>query len=321
MYRIRFHGRGGQAMKTASRILSTAFFLADFEVQDAPRYGAERRGAPIFAYVRAARAPIFERGIITNPDLVLVADDTIVPVPAAGVLAGLDAHATLVIASDTPEEVWRARLNLAGRIMVLPLPEGEDAAERRHVGVRLAAAAARLTGVLTLAHVEDALREELAGFSAAAIADNLAHARAAWDLVAADEGTVSERPPMPAKDYPRPQWVELHAEDVTHAAPMIRGEATSIEVRTGLWRVFRPVISNDHCVKCGICMAYCPDGAISPDAEGFPVVDLDHCKGCMVCVATCPTHTISAIAETDAREKEAADAASEPTGSAREVGR
>ena len=56
MYRLRFHGRGGQGMKTAGRILGTAFFLAGFEVQDAPRYGAERRGAPIFAYVRAARA-------------------------------------------------------------------------------------------------------------------------------------------------------------------------------------------------------------------------------------------------------------------------
>jgi pyruvate ferredoxin oxidoreductase gamma subunit len=306
MYRIRFHGRGGQAMKTASRILGTAFFLADFEVQDAPRYGAERRGAPIFAYVRADRAPIFERGIITNPDLILVADDTIVPVPAAGVLAGCDAHAILVIASDTPEESWRNRLNLPGRIMVLPLPEGEDAAERRHVGVRLAAAAARLTGALTLTHVEDAVHQELTAFSDAVVADNLTHARAAWEMVAGDEGAVSERPAAPVRDYKRPQWVELHAENIAHAAPMIRGEATSVNVRTGLWRVFRPVINTDHCVKCGICMAYCPDGAITAGAGGFPEVDLDHCKGCMICVAQCPTHTITALAETDAREKDAA---------------
>lgn len=64
MYRIRFHGRGGQRVKTASQILGTAFFLEGFEVQNAPRYGAERRGAPIFAYVRAARAPILERGVM-----------------------------------------------------------------------------------------------------------------------------------------------------------------------------------------------------------------------------------------------------------------
>ena len=88
MFRIRFHGRGGQGMKTASRILGSALFAGGFEVQDAPRYGAERRGAPIFAYVRADRAPINERGIIRQPDLVVVADDTLVPVPAAVWLFG-----------------------------------------------------------------------------------------------------------------------------------------------------------------------------------------------------------------------------------------
>jgi pyruvate ferredoxin oxidoreductase gamma subunit len=48
-------------MKTASRILGTALFKAGYQVQDAPRYGAERRGAPIFAYVRADQKTINER--------------------------------------------------------------------------------------------------------------------------------------------------------------------------------------------------------------------------------------------------------------------
>jgi len=42
MYRIRFHGRGGQGIKTAANILGSAFFGEGFEVQDAPRYGAKR---------------------------------------------------------------------------------------------------------------------------------------------------------------------------------------------------------------------------------------------------------------------------------------
>ncbi len=88
MFRIRFHGRGGQGMKTASRVLGSAFFLEGFEVQDAPLYGAERRGAPIFANVRASREPIDERGVIRHPDLVVVADDTLISVPAAAVLQG-----------------------------------------------------------------------------------------------------------------------------------------------------------------------------------------------------------------------------------------
>jgi len=59
MFRIRFHGRGGQGMKTASRILGMAFFKAGYQVQDAPCYGAERRGAPIFAYVRAIASALY----------------------------------------------------------------------------------------------------------------------------------------------------------------------------------------------------------------------------------------------------------------------
>ncbi|MDH3542866.1 MAG: 2-oxoacid:acceptor oxidoreductase family protein, partial [Desulfobulbaceae bacterium] len=99
MFRIRFHGRGGQGMKTASRILGTAFFLAGYEVQDAPRYGAERRGAPIFAYVRADKNKINERGIIVHPDLLVVADDSLVPVPAAGVLQGILDNTVILINS------------------------------------------------------------------------------------------------------------------------------------------------------------------------------------------------------------------------------
>jgi pyruvate ferredoxin oxidoreductase gamma subunit len=57
MLRIRFHGRGGQGMKTASRILGAAAFHAGYVVQDAPVYGAERRGAPMAAFTRIARAP------------------------------------------------------------------------------------------------------------------------------------------------------------------------------------------------------------------------------------------------------------------------
>jgi len=145
MFRIRFHGRGGQGMKTASRILGSAFFKAGFEVQDAPRYGAERRGAPIFAYVRADKTVINERGIINHPDLVVVADDTLVGMPAAGVIQGMDAHTLLLINSHESAETWRQRLNIDARILILAAQEDvEDRATLPYIGSRCAAAAAAL---------------------------------------------------------------------------------------------------------------------------------------------------------------------------------
>src|SRR5512139_2196746 len=119
MFTIRFHGRGGQGMKTASRILGSAFFLEGFEVQDAPRYGAERRGAPMTAYVRADHQPIHARGVIVQPGLVIVADDSLVPIPAADVLSGITASTVLLIFSHEPEAVWRNRLNLRGPILIV----------------------------------------------------------------------------------------------------------------------------------------------------------------------------------------------------------
>jgi pyruvate ferredoxin oxidoreductase gamma subunit len=187
----------------------------------------------------------------------------------------------------------------------VPLPEGEDVFERRHVGVRLAAFAARLTGAVSFAAVEKAVRDELAELGPAAVADNIVHALAGWELAAQAAGQAKERAAAPVGAASSPDWVELTAEGTEHSAPVVHGEATSLEVRTGLWRVFRPVIDLDHCTKCGICMAYCPDGVIGADRDGWPVIDYEHCKGCMVCVVQCPTHTIAAVTETSARAQEA----------------
>ena len=132
-------------MKTASRILGTALFLEGYEVQDAPRYSAERRGAPIFAYVRADNQPINERGVITQPDLVIVADDSLIPVPASGVLSGVDQHTVLLINSDESAATWKQRLNLSGKVLTLPA-EAEERAELRFIGAICTGAAASFTG-------------------------------------------------------------------------------------------------------------------------------------------------------------------------------
>jgi pyruvate ferredoxin oxidoreductase gamma subunit len=44
MIQIRFHGRGGHGVKTASRIVGTAAFLAGFQAQDSPIYDSRRTG-------------------------------------------------------------------------------------------------------------------------------------------------------------------------------------------------------------------------------------------------------------------------------------
>jgi pyruvate ferredoxin oxidoreductase gamma subunit len=310
MYRIRFHGRGGQGMKTASRILGSAFFNEGFEVQDAPRYGAERRGAPIFAYVRAARVPINERGIISHPDLVVVADDTLVPVPAAGVLAGISDRSVLLINTLESAATWQQRLNIGSPVISLPAStDVEDRADLPYIGATCAGAAACLVGVIRREALADAIRAELAALGPAVIERNLDNALQAFELMQAHTGLVSEGGMSPADEYENPDWADLPFEVARIAAPTVYTAANSVEVRTGLWRTLRPVIDYDRCSGCWwVCSTFCPDSAIAVDAQGRPVIDYDHCKGCMVCVAQCPPHAIEAVPEEQAQQQEAAGA-------------
>lgn len=297
MYRIRLHGRGGQGMKTASRILGSAFFSEGFEVQDAPRYGAERRGAPVFATVRAGNDPIHERGIIERPDLVVVADDTLVAIPVAGVSAGACSDTLLLLATNEDPAVWSLRLQWPGDLLALPL-QPRDGDTLPFVGTACAAAAARVVGVIGWSSLEAALRRELADVGADGVEGNLDQARAAWEHFAPHAGIVAEGPAAETALDSEPDWVDLPCEGVDRAAPGVRGAATSVQVRTGLWRTMRPVIDLDRCRRCSwICGTLCPDGAIPVDASHTPSIDLDHCKGCMICVAVCPSHAIESVPE------------------------
>lgn len=306
MYRIRFHGRGGQGMKTASRILGTAFFLEGFEVQDAPRYGAERRGAPIFAYVRASKQTINERGIITRPDLVIVADDSLVPIPAAGVLAGIAKETVLLINSSISELEWKKRLNIDCKIIVLPVSQDvEDRADLPYIGAACAGAASNLIGIISSEKLAQAISQELGEHGEAVVKKNQENSQLAFDAVASEKGIVIEGAALSAKDYRDPEWIELPFEDARVSAPTVHAAATSTKANTGVWRTMRPVIDYDRCNKCWwVCSTFCPDGAIDVSDEGQPQIDYDHCKGCLVCVAQCPPHAIEAVAEHEAQAKE-----------------
>jgi pyruvate ferredoxin oxidoreductase gamma subunit len=278
-------------------VLGSAFFLEGFEVQDAPRYGAERRGAPIFAYVRAGRAPIKERGVIVHPDLVVVVDDTLVTVPAAGVVQGLEPSSILLIASADSAEVWADRLKTPARIITFAPPE----AEQPYLGVACAGAAARLCGVVSEASLTEALARELADFGDAILATNVSLATAAYRDMERAAGCVEAGVAATSAAVVEPDWVDVPLDPADVAAPTIHGGVTSVHVRTGLWRTLRPVLEGARCNRCvWVCGSACPDGVITTDAEGYPEVDYEHCKGCMICVALCPHHAFVAIPERDA---------------------
>ncbi len=98
MIEIRFHGRGGQGAVIASKILACAFFMEDKYVQAFPKFGVERRGAPVEAFLRIDDDKILLRNNIYEPDQIIVLDSTLIE--AIDVTTGLKKGGLVLINSD-----------------------------------------------------------------------------------------------------------------------------------------------------------------------------------------------------------------------------
>jgi pyruvate ferredoxin oxidoreductase gamma subunit len=160
--RIRFHGRRGHGVKTASRIVGTAAFAAGCQTQDSPIYGAERRGAPVTAFTRINGRPIRERGVIQSPDLIVVADETLLADPGAGVLAGQES-ASAVLVNAEPDGGLAERFKIGPRVVAIDITGAtlEAFGRASALSAGLAAIAAKATGLINEDQLVGATREEL----------------------------------------------------------------------------------------------------------------------------------------------------------------
>jgi len=92
---ISIHGRGGQGGVTAAEMLARAAFKEGKWVQAIPFFGAERRGAPVKAFVRLADEPILVRSQVYNPDYVIVLDSALLEI--VDVTEGLKNNGIIII--------------------------------------------------------------------------------------------------------------------------------------------------------------------------------------------------------------------------------
>lgn len=293
MIRIRFHGRGGHGVKTAARIVGTAAFLAGYQVQDSPVYGAERRGAAVAAFARIDKAPILERGLIESPDLIVIADETLLDDRAAAVLAGQES-ASAVFVNIGPEASVAAKYKIKPPLFTFDVTSRtrQELGTGSALSAGLGAAAAKMTGLITAGQTAEAVREELHQLHAPddVIEKNVLLAHAVFAA-------------LPAAQYgpaiPRVAG-QIQSVGYDHAAigtASIVAPGNAMQRNTGTWRVERPEIDYDVCTACGLCFLGCPDGAIALEKDGLPVIDYDHCKGCMICAQLCPLQGIGRTKE------------------------
>jgi 2-oxoacid:acceptor oxidoreductase gamma subunit (pyruvate/2-ketoisovalerate family) len=78
MDEIKFYGRGGQGVVTASQMLGFAFFKAGFYPQCFSVFGGERRGAPVVSFLRVDQEQILLKCGIKHPNVMIYLDDSLI---------------------------------------------------------------------------------------------------------------------------------------------------------------------------------------------------------------------------------------------------
>ncbi len=160
MLEIRIHGRGGQGNVVAAYLLATAAIEEGRYAQAFPAFGAERRGAPVVAFVRIAERPIRQRSQVRAPAFLIIQDPALLHVP--GVTAGLLPGGAILANAEADSEALSAQLGHP----TVALPA--NALAMKYLGravpnTALLAAFLTLTGVLPLESLGRALAARFKG--------------------------------------------------------------------------------------------------------------------------------------------------------------
>jgi pyruvate ferredoxin oxidoreductase gamma subunit len=155
---IRWHARAGQGAVTAAKVLAEATMAEGGYVQAFPEYGPERMGAPLRAYNRISDAPLTMHCQVTNPNVVIVVDSSLLE--TLDVTEGTPEDAVFVVnTTHSPEEVAKMIGRTADKVYTVDATQiSIDTLGRPIPNTPLLGALARATGLVKL----DTLLNDLA---------------------------------------------------------------------------------------------------------------------------------------------------------------
>ncbi|MGZ4333807.1 MAG: 2-oxoacid:acceptor oxidoreductase family protein [Gaiellaceae bacterium] len=277
-------GRGGEGVVLASQVLADTFARAGLWVQSFPEFKAERRGAPIAAFLRwDESSPIHRRYKVQECDVLAVVS----PSPPSPELLGRVRPGGLVVLNRD------VRLPEVGPFGIARVPASRIA---RRLGI-LSSEGRAMGNVAVLGACVRMLLPDGLDFLVDAIDSRLSGATAAANVAAAREGYA-----LCTKQHAL--FGDARAETATarrHTGgwPMYPvSTSDSLATHTGSWSLERPILL-DACNACALCALFCPEGAISR-TNGVMAIDYLYCKGCGICEEVCPVRNAIELEEVPA---------------------
>jgi pyruvate ferredoxin oxidoreductase gamma subunit len=275
-------GRGGEGVVLASQILADTFARAGFWVQSFPEFTAERRGAPISAFLRwDETSPIHRRYKVRDCDVLLVVSPS---PPAPEAISTVKPGGLVVLNRET-------RFRYTGEFDIARVPASQIAqrngilsSEGRSMGnVAALGACVRLLVPQGLVFLEQAIAARMGAMAEA----NIVAAREGFAQCTRQHTLAGDTPVDPGADSAElagPQW---------SASDFPVSTMDSRRNHTGTWSLDRPLLT-DECTACALCALFCPEGAMSR-SDGAMVIDYLYCKGCGICEVVCPVRNAIAM--------------------------
>lgn len=104
MIEMRFHGRGGQGTVKGCQTMVNALVNDGKFAQFIPAFGVERKGSPVYGYLRLDDKEIRYNCQVYNPDVVVVSDSSLME--SIDVFQGVRYNAKVIInSSRDPDEI------------------------------------------------------------------------------------------------------------------------------------------------------------------------------------------------------------------------
>jgi pyruvate ferredoxin oxidoreductase gamma subunit len=159
MKEVVFHGRGGQGAVTAATLLAIAAFKDGRLTQAFPRFGVERRGAPVQAFTRISDSFIRRKSQVYEPDVIVVLDPTLFGV--VDITEGLKQGGTVIINTNKPAASFGIQNATVRTVDVSS--EAIKVLGRDIVNTAMLGAYAAITGDVNIKSIVEAVREQFKG--------------------------------------------------------------------------------------------------------------------------------------------------------------